>query len=87
LAIFSGKRCEIEIIYDILSYAQKDIKKTRLLYQTNLSYSTFSKYTNFLLEKQLLEIKNGNPSGNVYFITKKGKVVLEDIQGIIDKLK
>jgi len=87
LAIFNGKRCEIEIIYDILSYSKKDIKKTRLLYNTNLSYSTFSKYLNFLIEKKLIESKNGNPSGNTYYITKKGKDVLDDIQDIIKKLQ
>lgn len=87
MAIFNGKRCEVEIINDILSFAQDNIKKTRLLYKVNLSYTTFSKYMNFLLEKKLLGEKIGNPSGKVYYTTEKGKNLLDSIQDVIYKLK
>lgn len=87
VAIFNGKRCEVEIINDILSFAQEDIKKTRLLYKANLSYNTFSKYMNFLLEKKLLGTKIGNPSGNIYYTTEKGKDLWDSIQDVIHKLK
>jgi predicted transcriptional regulator len=35
---------------------------------------------NFLLEKKLLEVKSGNPTGNVYCTTEKGKKLLECIK-------
>ena len=87
MAIFNGNRCEVEIIYDILSFAQDDIKKTRLLYRTNLSYNNFNKYLNFLIEKKFLGAKIGNPSGKMYYTTEKGKNLFDSIQDVIYKLK
>ncbi|HEC81433.1 MAG TPA: DUF4364 domain-containing protein, partial [Thermoplasmatales archaeon] len=37
--VVNTRRCEIEIIRDILSLATKGAKKTQILYKTNLSYT------------------------------------------------
>ena len=87
MTLFKGKRCELDIINDILSYAKKDIKKTRLLYKTNLSYTTFCKYTNFLINRKFLGIKNGKPSGNLYYTTENGKKLIHNINQLMKQLR
>jgi len=80
--IVRKNRCGLEIIADILSIAKNDVKKTRLLYQANLGYSNFIKYSEFLLEKEFLGVKTGNHSGKIYYTTEKGKKLLEDIKHV-----
>lgn len=87
MTLFTNKRCELDIINDILSFANKDIKKTRLLYKTNLSYTTFSKYTNFLIHRKFLGIKNGNSSGRTYCTTEDGKKLVKDINTLMKQLR
>ena len=77
--IFGNKRSESEILAQILFSAKNKVKKTRLLYSTNISYSNFIKYFNFLLEKGFIEMKDGNPTGKVYQTTEKGEHLLESI--------
>ncbi len=52
------------------------------MYQTNLSYSMLIKYMNFLIEKEFLGVKTGNPSGKIYYTTNKGKKLLESIKDV-----
>jgi len=86
--LFKHKRSEAEIIRRILSLAQRETKKTHLMYRTNMSYSLFIDYLDFLLEKNLLEKKTSNPSdATVYKITEKGKKVLENINSTLDHMK
>ncbi len=80
--IFGNKRGEIEIIAQILISAKKQSKKTHLLYSTNISYTNFSKYFDFLINKRFIGEKNGNPGGKVYQITEKGEQLLENINKI-----
>lgn len=82
MVIARNKRSDIEIVAHMLSLAQKDTKKTHLMYQTNLCYRQLVYYMNFLLEKDFLENKNGN-SGNCYCITDKGKEFLKSIEKVI----
>lgn len=77
--IFGNKRGEIEIIAQMLFSVKNKIKKTHLLYNTNISYSNFIKYFDFLLEKGFIEEKDGNPGGKVYQITEKGQQLLDSI--------
>ena len=81
--IFKSKRSEIEILNEILSIAKLEAKKTCLLYNTNLCYNHFLEYLNFLLEKDFIEMKNSDNSGNIYFITKKGEKLLDSIHNVI----
>lgn len=68
----------------LLTATAKDVRKTHLMYKTNLCYNHFIEYMNFLLEKKLLEVKNGNPTGNVYYTTEKGKKLLETIKNELE---
>lgn len=86
--LFKHKRSEAEIIRKILSLAQRGAKKTHLMYKTNMSYSLFISYFDFLLEKKLLEKKTSNPSDAIiYKTTDKGKKVLENINNALDCMK
>ena len=87
MTLFKGKRCEIDIIKDILRYANKDIKKTRLLYKTNLSYTTFIKYTNFLKNRKFIEVKKSNPTGQKYKTTDNGRKLINDIDNLMKQLR
>ena len=84
--IFGNKRSESEIIAQILYSAESDVKKTRLLYEANISYTHFIKYFNFLLEKGFIEVKDGNPTGKVYQTTEKGKHFLKDINNVLQQI-
>jgi len=85
--LFKNKRSESEIIYQILSLATtKGLRKTHLMYKTNLCYNHFLEYLDFLLEKKLLEVKSGNPTGNIYYTTEKGNKLLETIKNELEMM-
>ena len=76
--IFNNKRTEIEIVYDLLSSAQKDIRQTRLMYRVNMPYLQFKKYLKVLMEKGLLSEKNtNNNGGKLYCVTPEGKELMK----------
>ena len=85
--IFANKRSESEIIAQILYSAEKEAKKTKLLYDANISYAHFIKYFNFLLEKKFLKVKNTNPNKKVYQITDKGEHFLININNILEQIR
>jgi len=86
--IFETKRSELEIVEEILSLAQEEKKKTWLMYQTNLCYSQFVLYLNFLLEKKFLETHNGSANGSsTYKITEKGKQFLVSVDSVLLQAK
>ena len=70
----------------MLKLAQEEIKKTHLMYQTNLCYSQLVFYTDFLVEKGLIDVKNGGQN-NRYFITEKGREFLDNVEKIIVQVK
>jgi len=75
--IFHNKRSELEIIHRLLLLSEEDIKKTNLMYRSNLCYTLFNKYIEFLLEKELLTTRSNNEEGKTFYITDKGRNVLE----------
>lgn len=84
--VVNTRRCEIEIIRDILSLATKGAKKTQILYKTNLSYTQLQEYLNFLLNSHSLEIEEkGNTK--IYKTTPKGLETLRDINKILSDLQ
>jgi len=83
----NNRRSESEVICDILKSAQEDVKKTRLMYQANMPYTQFSKYLDVLIEKDLLGIKDTNPSGQIYYTTEKGNELLKSIEIVLGALK
>jgi len=84
--VVNNRRCEIEIISDILSLCKDGAKKTQILYRTNLSYTQLRDYLSFLIRAGVLEEYNTKPY-NTYFTTKKGLEILDNIKNLIGKLK
>ena len=50
-------RSRMDIIASILASAEREISKTKLMYSANLSFEPFQSYLAFLLERELLEMK------------------------------
>ena len=65
-------RRRLDIVRDMLSIVSVKVRKTRIMYQANLSYLQVEKYLNGLLENGLVE-----SDGNSYLITSKGKDFLQ----------
>lgn len=78
------------MIYDILTVAQKPIVKTNLLTRANLSYNTFKKHIDQLLESSLIEDVSDLHSskkkrGRVWYLTtKRGREWIETYEKLID---
>jgi len=66
------KRSKYEIIQDVLDQCQTGSKKTWVMYRANLSYDLTTEYLNDLVKLGLVEPKDG-----LYYITEKGKQLLE----------
>ena len=76
------RRGEVEILIDILGISLKGVKVTRLMYKSNLSYSTLRKYLS-AMSKQGLIVKACNNDGSmVYCATEKGKLVLDRLKEV-----
>ena len=84
--VVNNRRCEIEIISDILSLCRDGAKKTQILYRTNLSYTQLRDYLSFLIKSGVLQENNTKPY-NTYVTTQKGLEVLDNIKNLIEKLK
>ena len=63
-----GNRSSLDIVRDMLSVASDSARKTRIMYQANLSFVQLEKYLGDLLEKGLL----GRDGDSYYLTTKKG---------------
>jgi len=70
----SKYRNKLQIIADILLVAGKGAKKTRIMYQANLSYDLLKRYLTEVLEAGLISINKDERS---YIITQKGEVFLK----------
>ncbi len=66
-------RRKLEIVVDMLSVAIEKAKKTRIMYQANLSYRLVEKYLRHLLGSGLVELDDDS----FYQITFKGKEFLQ----------
>lgn len=85
--IFDKKRSESDIIYVLLSEAKVGIKKTRLMYRTNMSNTQLTRYLNILMEKDIIEEKPLNPHGKKYCITEKGEQLFDPLKTVIKLLR
>ena len=83
--VINSRRSEIEIIREILSLAKNGTRKTRILYQTNLSYTQLQNYLSYLIDKDVLRLDNSN-SIKIYKTTEKGLDVIENINKVIRDL-
>lgn len=84
--VVNTRRSEFEIVSEILTLAKNGTKKTRILYQTNLSYTQLQNYLNHLLETEMLRIENSKTS-KTYFTTDKGKEIADSINKTLKELK
>jgi predicted transcriptional regulator len=81
------RRGEVQILTDILTLSLKGVKATHLMYKANLSYSTLRKYLSAALKNGLIRKVCNNDGSTVYFITEKGKLVLEKLRDVECVLK
>ena len=74
-------RQSLEIVRDMLSVASVKVRKTRIMYQANLSYRQLEKYLKGLLESGLVEC--GDDS--FYLITWRGKEFLQMYEDYLER--
>lgn len=69
------KRTSLDIIYDILTLVKKkpNIKKTHLMYKSNLSHKRLEEYLEKLFSTGALTKQSGK-----YVITENGKKIIEE---------
>lgn len=82
----SGKnknRGRLEIVKDVLSIAVARVRKTRIMYQANLSYRQLEKYLGVLLERGLVQCDGES----CYTITWKGKEFLQIYTSYLERIR
>jgi len=77
----------MELIHDLLSSADEDIKKTRLRYKSKMAHIQFNKYLDSLIEKELINKKEAYQEGITYHITDDGVKLLESLEVVLTRLK
>jgi len=78
-----SNRNSLDIVSDILSVALIKARKTKIMYQANLSYVQLQKYLRDLLEKNLLD----HDGESFYLATKKGLQFLKLYNEHVEMLK
>ena len=76
-------RSRLDIVRDILAAALVETRKTRIMYQANLSYVQVKKYLQDLLERDLLN----HDGTSFYSITKKGRQFLQLYDEHVERCK
>jgi predicted transcriptional regulator len=66
-------RDRLQIVADILAITSSRAKKTRIMYQANLSYKLLCKYLDEVIATGLVNCENGD----CYVLTAKGKEFLD----------
>lgn len=74
-------RNRLEIVRDVLVVVAVKVRKTRIMYQANLSHPLTEKYLNSLLLNGLVE----RDDGFCYLITSKGKEFLQMYAEFLDR--
>jgi predicted transcriptional regulator len=78
------RRSSDVIISQILEVCAKGASKTRIVYQSNLNFSTVNPYLDLLLERGLLEAVNG--PRNVYKTTENGIELMKSFKHYQDEI-
>ena len=78
-----ANRHSLDIARDILLVASVRARKTRIMYQANLSFVQVKKYLHNLLEKNLLR----HDGDSCYLITKKGQEFLKLYDKYVEQSK
>jgi len=66
-------RTSLQILAEILKIVRAGARKTRIMYQANLSFAMLKKYLDYALETELVAC----PDGECYVATPKGHEFLE----------
>ena len=75
VGVFLGQhRTSLQILAEILKIVRGGARKTRIMYQANLSFSMLKKYLNYAQETELVVCQK---NGSCYFATPKGHEFLE----------
>lgn len=78
-----NNRGRLDIVRDILSAASVKTRKTKIMYQANLSYTQVQKYLHDLLKRDLLN----HDGTSFYLITKKGLQFLQLYDEHVERCK
>jgi len=76
-------RRRLEIVVDMLSVTLAKAKKTRIMYQANLSYQLVDKYLENLLKSSLIV----RDDQSFYSVTEKGKEFLQKYADYLDRCR
>ncbi len=76
-------RPSLEIVKDVLTIVSVKSRKTRVMYQANLSYQLMERYLGNLLENGLIECD----VDSCYLITKKGREFLRMYTNYLERHK
>lgn len=84
------QRSRVDIIVCILENSNNGSRKTRLIYECNLSVSQFNRYRDRLVEAGLLKTLRGEDGKKLLETTDKGREFLIDygrIKDILNKIR
>ena len=76
--MLGGKRSDVAITLDILRLVRKGEKKTRIMYGANLSYEMLTRYLDFLLERDFIQVDEGRG----YRVTERGLSLMTDLERV-----
>jgi len=76
-------RHRLEIVRDMLSIVSVKVRKTRIMYQANLSFPLTEKYLKSLVERGLVKCD----VDSCYFITERGKEFLQMYADYLDRCR
>ena len=75
----------MDIYFDILSAARQSVRKTHIIYRSNIAYKQLDKYLDTLIECDL--IKEGlEDSAKVYNVTNRGLIFIELFENLSEYL-
>lgn len=81
------RRCNIEIIGEMLRVGENGAGKTKIMYSANMSYSQMEKYLRFLISHGFIDkVEVGNPKVT-YRVTDKGLSLLKSIDAVLEALE
>ena len=87
IAGFKKRRSWLKICEEILTFCVDGCRTTKIVYGTNLAFPRFQQYTDFLIEKDLLRIKEDD-EGRKFYSTERGLKYLDlmaEIQGLFEE--
>jgi predicted transcriptional regulator len=81
---FMAKRSQFEILAEVLELCRKPTTRTRIMYNTNMSYSGMQKFMKHLQKLELLKLAD---DAKKYVTTEKGLEFVRRYAGLHDLLK